>query len=204
MTETPACPYCPDGHRDPWTRPWHVRVASQVDSDGQPTHLMVMPTNGAHVAQSDADWVWQLIRDYWPGPARAQYRNRSLNRSGPPADGDVERDQTGDPLMTDHTTPDAPWFEFDFESCRDAHPLDAGQTCELQQGHERHRRGRDTWSVDVDTVDRIDATRAALDEFGPLVTGRKAQVLIDRLQRALNGEWDHRYYGSNAEEADRG
>lgn len=68
MTETPACPHCPDGHRDPWTRPWHVRVASQVDSDGQPTHLMVMPTNGAHVAQSDADWLWQLIRGYWPGP----------------------------------------------------------------------------------------------------------------------------------------
>lgn len=41
-------------------------VAPERDSDGQPTHLYVAPSNGAHVAQSDADWLWQLIRNYKP------------------------------------------------------------------------------------------------------------------------------------------
>jgi hypothetical protein len=33
------------------------------DSDGQPTQLIVERTQGSHIAQSDADWLWQLIRD---------------------------------------------------------------------------------------------------------------------------------------------
>lgn len=102
--------------------------------------------------------------------------------------------------MTDHTTPDAPWFEFDFESCRDAHPLDAGQTCELQQGHERHRRGRDTWSVDVDTVDRIenerDALQARIDDTLEAINRYAAAFgdakMLQHLRATLTGEEPNR------------
>lgn len=52
-----ACPHCPDGHAQPASRPWGVFVASEVDGDGQPTHLYVAPTAGQHVAESDAEWV---------------------------------------------------------------------------------------------------------------------------------------------------
>jgi hypothetical protein len=64
------CEHCPDGHTDPRTVPWGVRLATDehgdvvVDSDGQPTHLIVERTQGSHVAQADADWLWQLIRDH--------------------------------------------------------------------------------------------------------------------------------------------
>lgn len=61
-----ACPHCSPTHSPPESRPWGVYVSPQRDGDGQPTHLTVMPSNGAHVAQSDADWLWQLIRDYEP------------------------------------------------------------------------------------------------------------------------------------------
>lgn len=62
MTQ-PPCPHCPDGHRDPTSRPWGVFVASDRDADGQPTHLYVAPSGGAHVAESDAEWLWNLIRE---------------------------------------------------------------------------------------------------------------------------------------------
>jgi hypothetical protein len=64
-----ACPHCSPTHERPESRPWGVYV-SPDRLDGQPTHLVVQPSNGAHVAQSDADWLWQLIRDYRPeGPS---------------------------------------------------------------------------------------------------------------------------------------
>ena len=52
-----GCEHCPDGHAQPESRPWGVFVASEVDGDGQPTHLYVAPTAGQHVAESDAEWV---------------------------------------------------------------------------------------------------------------------------------------------------
>jgi len=58
-----GCAHCPDGHAAPTSRPWGVYVADERDGDGQPTYLRVGPSDGAHVAQSDADWLWQLIRD---------------------------------------------------------------------------------------------------------------------------------------------
>lgn len=61
--ETERCPHCPDGHADPTTRPWAVYVAPTRDGDGQPTTLHVGPTNCAHVAESDAEWLRQVIRD---------------------------------------------------------------------------------------------------------------------------------------------
>lgn len=58
-----ACPHCEPNHGSPHRCAWGVWVAPEVDGDGQPTHLRVQPTNGAHVAQPDADWLFTLIRD---------------------------------------------------------------------------------------------------------------------------------------------
>lgn len=56
-----ACPHCPDGHDSPLCKPWGVYVAPTRDGDGQPTTLHVAPSNGAHVAESDAEWLRTLI-----------------------------------------------------------------------------------------------------------------------------------------------
>lgn len=61
VSDTGACPHCPDGHANPTTRPWGVYVHPARDSDGQPTHLVVQPSNGAHVAESDAAWVREVL-----------------------------------------------------------------------------------------------------------------------------------------------
>lgn len=58
-----GCPHCDPNHESPHRCSWGVRVAPDVDGDGQPTHLIVQPSNGAHVAQADADWLFLLIRD---------------------------------------------------------------------------------------------------------------------------------------------
>lgn len=55
------CPHCPDGHRKPESRHWGAWVAPERDPDGQPTHLRVEITNGAHVAESDAQWVRERL-----------------------------------------------------------------------------------------------------------------------------------------------
>lgn len=58
-----ACPHCPDGHQSPQRCAWGVYVGAERDGDGQPVCLRVTPSNGAHVANEDADWLWRLIRD---------------------------------------------------------------------------------------------------------------------------------------------
>jgi hypothetical protein len=58
-----SCPHCEPTHGSPHRCAWGVRVGTEVDGDGQPTHLIVQPTNGVHVAQEDADWLYLLIRD---------------------------------------------------------------------------------------------------------------------------------------------
>lgn len=63
VTRLYACRHCDPSHGSPHRGSWGVRVAPDVDGDGQPTHLVVQPSNGAHVAQPDADWLWLLIRD---------------------------------------------------------------------------------------------------------------------------------------------
>jgi hypothetical protein len=71
-TTTPEeCPHCDPAHRDPRTRPWGVYVGPERDGDGQPTALHVTPSNGAHVAESDAEWLRQLIRNHRSGSALA-------------------------------------------------------------------------------------------------------------------------------------
>lgn len=58
----PGCQHCPDGHTPPdHGQPWHVRVASDRDGDGQPVRLIVERAAGAHVAESDATWLYGLI-----------------------------------------------------------------------------------------------------------------------------------------------
>ncbi len=57
-----ACPHCPDGHRDPNRRPWSVWV-SKTREDGQPPYLVVAPSGSAHVAESDAEWLREVIRN---------------------------------------------------------------------------------------------------------------------------------------------
>lgn len=54
-----SCPHCPDGHTPPTggSQPWGAFVSSHRDSDGQPTEIIVCRTAGAHVAESDAEWV---------------------------------------------------------------------------------------------------------------------------------------------------
>jgi hypothetical protein len=57
------CPHCPDGHTpvDAGSQPWHVRVGPERDGDGQPIRLYVERAAGAHVADSDAEWVQTRI-----------------------------------------------------------------------------------------------------------------------------------------------
>jgi hypothetical protein len=57
------CPHCPDGHTlaDGGSQPWSVWVAEDRDSDGQPTHLIVARSAGAHVAESDAQYARDVL-----------------------------------------------------------------------------------------------------------------------------------------------
>jgi hypothetical protein len=56
-----TCLHCGDGHTRPTGRYWGVYVAPARDGDGQPTTLHVAPSDGAHVAESDAEWLRALI-----------------------------------------------------------------------------------------------------------------------------------------------
>jgi hypothetical protein len=58
VTDTP-CPHCPDGHTPPdsGSQPWAAYLSTARDGDGQPTTIHVCRTGGAHVAESDAQWI---------------------------------------------------------------------------------------------------------------------------------------------------
>ncbi|MEV7140734.1 hypothetical protein [Streptomyces tauricus] len=62
-----TCPHCPDGHTLPGSgsQPWSAYVAAERDGDGQPMQIIVARSAGAHVAESDAEWVRQRLN----GPA---------------------------------------------------------------------------------------------------------------------------------------
>jgi len=53
------CPHCPDGHTpaDRGTQPWGAWVGPELDGDGQPMTIHVARVAGAHVAESDAEWI---------------------------------------------------------------------------------------------------------------------------------------------------
>ena len=55
----PGCPHCLDGHTPPdgGSQPWAVWVSAACDGDGQPTTIHVARSGGAHVAESDAEWI---------------------------------------------------------------------------------------------------------------------------------------------------
>ncbi|WP_234320099.1 hypothetical protein [Streptomyces sp. SBT349] len=55
---SPGCPHCPDGHTPPeHGQPWGAYLGSERDGDGQPIRIYVERSAGAHVAESDAEWV---------------------------------------------------------------------------------------------------------------------------------------------------
>lgn len=74
------CRHCEDGHGDPTTRPWGVFVHPARDGDKQPMYLAVCPTNGAHVAESDAAWLRDLIRRHGSIPEEAEAREANRQR----------------------------------------------------------------------------------------------------------------------------
>ncbi|WP_260606815.1 hypothetical protein [Streptomyces sp. WAC08241] len=54
-----TCPHCPDGHTPPdcGSQPWGAHLGPERDGGGQPTTIHVMRVAGAHVAESDAQWL---------------------------------------------------------------------------------------------------------------------------------------------------
>jgi hypothetical protein len=60
---TSNCEHCPDGHTpaNAGSQPWGVYVGPETDGDGQPTTIHVARSAGAHVAQSDAEWIRKQI-----------------------------------------------------------------------------------------------------------------------------------------------
>jgi hypothetical protein len=54
-----TCLHCPDGHTPPdgGSQPWGAHVGPERDGDGQPTTVYVARAGGAHVAESDAEWI---------------------------------------------------------------------------------------------------------------------------------------------------
>ncbi|MBB4984980.1 hypothetical protein [Streptomyces nymphaeiformis] len=55
------CLHCIDGHGSPDRCTWGVRVGPDRDGGGRPVHLLVQPTNGAHVSTEDAAWLQGVI-----------------------------------------------------------------------------------------------------------------------------------------------
>lgn len=53
------CEHCPDGHTpaDGGSQPWGVYVSPERDGDGQPMQIIVARSAGAHVVESDAEWI---------------------------------------------------------------------------------------------------------------------------------------------------
>ncbi|GED89355.1 hypothetical protein [Streptomyces sp. 6-11-2] len=53
-----GCPHCPDGHTSPdHGQPWGVHIGPERYENGQPIRIYVQRTGGAHVAESDAEWI---------------------------------------------------------------------------------------------------------------------------------------------------
>jgi len=60
--KTSECPFCPDGHQEPTKYNWAVYPDwEHLDKDGQPINLIVAKVDGQHVAESDAEWLRDLI-----------------------------------------------------------------------------------------------------------------------------------------------
>jgi hypothetical protein len=55
-----GCKHCPDGHQDPNRRPWAAWMSPKL-IDSQPSEIIVARSDGAHVAESDAQWVRDVL-----------------------------------------------------------------------------------------------------------------------------------------------
>jgi len=59
-----GCPHCPDGHTPPdHGQTWSAHIGTERDGDGQPMQIIVARSAGAHVAESDAEWVRRRLND---------------------------------------------------------------------------------------------------------------------------------------------
>jgi hypothetical protein len=75
------CQHCPDGHTpaDQGSQPWAAWVGSERDGDGQPMTIHVARSAGAHVAESDAQWIRERLNgpaDNRPAPPRESTHRR--------------------------------------------------------------------------------------------------------------------------------
>lgn len=60
----PGCPHCLDGHTPPdHGQTWGAYVGPERDGDGRPNRIYVQRSGGAHVAESDAEWVRGRLND---------------------------------------------------------------------------------------------------------------------------------------------
>ena len=55
------CPFCPDGHRRPGSKPFATWVGPERDSDGQPTTIHVSYTGLQHVSEAEAEYVRKVL-----------------------------------------------------------------------------------------------------------------------------------------------
>lgn len=58
------CPHCSPSHGNPDVTSWGVYVHPDRDGDGQPVRLIVCKSDGAHVAESDAEWLREILREH--------------------------------------------------------------------------------------------------------------------------------------------
>lgn len=65
---TDECKHCPDGHTPPTggSQPWSAWVTQERDGDGQPMTISVARSAGAHVAESDAQWIRDVLNGRRP------------------------------------------------------------------------------------------------------------------------------------------
>jgi hypothetical protein len=142
------CPHCPDGHTPPdrGSQPWSAWVAPIRDADGQPMQITVARSAGAHVAESDAQWVRERLNapTVYAGnlpldhPLRRECRCNeagvcrrceeiAASRTAPPTvarPGQPETDSDDNPpVKCWHTEPNTPC---DWDVCRQPERLAAG------------------------------------------------------------------------------
>jgi hypothetical protein len=84
------CPHCPDGHKPPDRQPWSAWITEDRDGDGQPTTIHVARSNGAHVAESDAQWIRERLNDRVGREVEPKPRKPVMVGTGMPATSHLE------------------------------------------------------------------------------------------------------------------
>lgn len=143
-----ACPYCPDGHRDPETCPWAVWVGPERDGDGEPVTLRVSPTGGQHVAESDAEWAREKLNapapydsrpDTWEHIATVRRYLDRATRSLIERGDQHDRSKLEEPELSvfDRVTPQLATLEYGSDEYRAA-LADMGPALRHHYAHNRH------------------------------------------------------------------